>query len=185
MFKERNFIMGGLAPIVTSAVGLGAPVAGATLTPLIAKGVMGYMSARESSVNLKSAQNQALNELQQRQNLQMQQAAAQAGLERERIAVEAQANEDSRRSALRRAVARQRAQFGASGIGNAGGGSSEAVLLGLFDETEGELDNRAALDNLRSRTLDMSLSNQGSLNVLQRTQLQERQRLERNVKNFF
>lgn len=177
--------MGGLAPIVTSAIGLGAPVAGATMTPLIAKGVMNYLGGREDSRNLQAEQNRALNELQNRQNLQMQQATAQTGLERERIALEAQANEDARRTALRRAVARQRAQFGASGVGNAGGGSTEAVLLGLFDETEDELNNRAALDNLRSRALDMSLQNQGSLNILQRTQLQERQRLERNVSRFF
>lgn len=177
--------MGGLAPIVTSAIGLGAPVAGATLTPLVAKGVMNYVAGSRESSQLRDQQNIALGQLKAQQQLQQQQLAANTALEKERLAAQTQADEASRRAALRRAMARQRAQFGASGIGNANKGSSEAVLLGLFAENEDELNSRAAMDSLRSRALDMAVSDRASLNVLQRTQLQERQRLERNLGSFF
>ena len=125
------------------------------------------------------AQEQAVRQLQERQALQQRQAEAQAALEREQITEAARSHEEDRKAALRRAVARQRARFGSSGVGNALGGSASAVLLGLFDETEDELAERERLDNLRQRALDLSLSNRNSLNVLQRTQLQERQNIGR------
>lgn len=177
--------MGGLAPIVTSAIGLGAPVAGATLTPLIARGVMNYVSGSRENSQLRDQQGLALQQLQAQQRMQQQQIAADTALEKEKLAMQARADEDTRRAALRRAVARQRAQFGASGIGNAGDGSGEAVLLGMFSETESDLNNRAQLDGLRSRALDMNATNRASLNILQRTQLQERQKFERNLNSFF
>ena len=131
--------------------------------------------------NVKREQDLALQQLQARQQQQQQQLKAETELERKRITAQAEAAEEERRSALRRAVARQRAQFGSSGIGNAGGGSSEAVLLGLFEETEGALAERERIDNLRNQALDVSTAGSQSLNVLQRTQLQERQRFEREL----
>jgi len=131
--------------------------------------------------DLKRQQNQALDELRAKQKLQEQQLAANVAAEREKIAVQAANEEQNRRSALRRAVARQRASFGASGIGNASGGSSQAVLLGLFEESEADKTARTRLDNLRNAALDQELSQNRSLNVLQRTQLQERQRLQREL----
>ena len=95
----------------------------------------------------------------------------------------AKAAEDERRAALRRAVARQNARFGASGIGGSGG-SAEAVLLGLFDESEEDLASRERLDNLRNRSLDLNVAQNSSLNVLQRSQLQQRQDFQRNLTNF-
>lgn len=124
----------------------------------------------------RKSQDQALDQLQQRQNLQQQQAAQDAALDRERIALDAQANEDERKSALRRAVARQRANFGAQGVGS-GAGSSQAVLLGLFEESDDEKARRDALDTLRLNAIDQNLGQSVSLNVLQRTQLEERNRL--------
>ena len=121
-------------------------------------------------------QDLALKQLQQRQALEAQQTAQDNALQRETIATQtAQAAED-RQAALRRAVARQRASFGSSGIGS-GGGSASAVLLGLFDESEEDLAQREALDNLRTRALDLNASQAGSLNLLQSTQLQQRQNL--------
>ena len=55
----------------------------------------------------------------------------------------------------------------------------------MFSETENDLNNRAQLDSLRSRALDMNAANRASLNILQRTQLQERQKFERNLNSFF
>lgn len=120
----------------------------------------------------------ALRQLRERQSLEEAQSAANAGFERERLATEARQAEDERRSALKRAVARQRANFGSQGVGSQGG-SSQAVLLGLFDESEEDLARRQELDNLRSRALDQNLSQQSALNLLQATQLAERQRIRR------
>lgn len=123
-------------------------------------------------------QNLALNQLRERQNLEQAQSVANAQLERDRLALDARQNEEERRAALKRAVARQRANFGSQGVGSQGG-SSQAVLLGLFDETEEELARRQQMDNLRSRSLDQGLSQQSALNLLQATQLAERQRINR------
>lgn len=147
--------------------------------PLVKEGigvVSNVLSSESSYRAQQDAQNAALAHLQQQQALQMKNAQAEAALERESIALKSKADEDARLAALRRAVARQRANYGASGTGSAGG-SAQAVLLGLFDETEDELASRGRLDSLRSRALDMSLENRGALNILQRTQLQERAKI--------
>lgn len=111
-------------------------------------------------------------------NLQLQQQQEQAALEREKIRVDAQNAEAQRQAALRRAVARQRAQYGASGV-SSGEGSARAVLLGLFDESEEELSQRTALDNLKSRAIDQGIAQQQRINTLQLTQLRQRDKVER------
>lgn len=121
---------------------------------------------------------QAVSQLRERQALEAQQQAEKNALERERLALEAAQNEDERRAALRRAVARQRANFGSQGVG-AAAGSSQAVLLGLFDETEDEINRRTQLDSLRNRALDLGERQASALNLLQATQLAQRQRLNR------
>ena len=128
---------------------------------------------------LAQQQNLALRQLRQQQNAQVREQEQNATLERDKIKAEAEATEKRRVSALRRAVARQRAQFGGSGLTSNGGGSAQAVLLGLFDESDDERVERERLDELRNRTLDQNLENRRSLNVLQLSQLRERQRLER------
>lgn len=127
---------------------------------------------------LRAQQDLALQQLQDRQALQENQLAYNNGLEKEQIALNAQKAEEERRAALRRAVSRQRAVFGSQGIGS-NGGSSEAVLLGLFEESEQEKSRREALDKTRTAALDSNLSNTRSLNLLQATQLAERQKLSR------
>ena len=149
--------------------------------PIVKEGlgiVSSALSGNSSYRAQEESQKQALRQLQQAQALQQKQSQAEAELARENIAVQSRASEEARLSALRRAVARQKAQFGSSGVGSSGG-SARAVLLGLFDETEEELAEREKLDNLRNRALDLSLTSQNSMNVLQRTQLQERQKIDR------
>ncbi len=124
----------------------------------------------------------ALEQLQQRQQVQQKQLEQDAALERERMALEGKQVDEQRQAALRRAVARQRAQFGASGVG--GSGSSQAVLLGLFEESDEERAQREKLDNLRSRALDNDLFSSQSVNVLQREQLRQRQDLQRSLSSF-
>jgi hypothetical protein len=155
--------IGGILPIlggITKAVGAVSTAAHA----------VNYVTGRD--------QNQALKSLQDRQRLLQAQAGQNTDLEKQRIAAQAEADKSSRLAALRRAVSRQRAQFGSSGIGS-GDGSSQAVLLGLFDETEEELAQREKLDNIRNTALDTELSQQRSLNLLQATQLAQRQNLQR------
>ena len=118
----------------------------------------------------------ALQQLEQQQKLQEAQALQNAETDRAEIAVAAQAAEDERRLALKRAVARQRAAFGGQGIAS-GDGSSEAVLLGLFEESEDEKQSRERLDKLRLQAIDQGLAQTISANTLTRTQTAEKNKL--------
>ena len=129
-----------------------------------------------STIKTYQTSEQQLDQLKKRQRLEEQQAAQSAVLQREQLGLQAAQDEDTRRDALRRAVARQRASFGASGIRGAGG-STEAVLLGLTNETEDELRRRNQLDDLRNRAIDQNLSQGRLTNVLQATQQSERNNL--------
>lgn len=97
-------------------------------------------------------------------------------LEKQKIKLSAEVAEKERRLALRRAMAKQRAQYGASGI-SSGDGSAQAVLLGLFDESEEEARQREALDALRAAEFDQNYAQQKRVNTLQLTQFKERNRL--------
>ena len=130
-----------------------------------------------SGADEKAEQGLALRQLQEAQALQERQAAAENALERERIAAAAGESEAKRQRELKRAVARQRAEFGASGVGNAASGSQEAVLLGLFSESEEERAERERIDGLRSQSLDLRLDNLRSANLLQQEQLRQKQNL--------
>lgn len=133
---------------------------------------------------VRQEQELALKQLQERQRLSAAQLAQDSSLDRERIALQAVQDKDDRRASLRRAVARQRAQFGSSGVSQGSGGSSQAVLLGLFDESETDLAQREQLDNLRNRALELDETQSNSLNLLQATQLRQRQKLTDQVTGF-
>lgn len=141
----------------------------------------GDENARRES--LRAQQDLALKQLKARQNLGEANAAEQSALDRQSLAADAASAENDRRTALRRAVARQRAQFGAQGL-NPDDGSGEAVLLGIFGESEQEKARREQLDNIRFQALDQGLAQERKINVLQRTQLKERQNLERLAEGF-
>ena len=165
------------------------------LYPVIQQGtaLLNNTIATEAAVRQsREAQDLALRQLQQQQNLQIQNARQQAALEQQQIALNAEIAEENRRRALKRAVARQRANFGAQGVGS-GAGSSQAVLLGLIDESDEEREQRERLDVLRNTAIDQNLNQQVRLNTLQRTQLRERNNLDNlsssvnrfgNVANF-
>lgn len=119
-----------------------------------------------------------LKQLNERNRLQQQQLAQNIALQKEQGALDAAQKDSERREALRRAVARQRAKFGAQGVGS-NGGSSEAVLLGLFDESDEERKKREDVDALRTRALDNNLSQAAAGNLLEATQLAERQKVQR------
>lgn len=128
--------------------------------------------------NDKRSDNLALQQLQQKQLLQQTQSAQDAALSRQDILANAELAEEKRRSTLKRAIARQRARFGGNGVAS-GDGSSEAVLLGFFEESDAEKKLREQLDNLRLQSLDQNLLQQQRINTLTRTQTAERNKLER------
>ena len=168
--------MGAITPI---ASGLSAAVG--TLNTL--GQVVGAVQTLSGNSNSRHEQDLALLQLQERQRLEQARLAQSNALEREKIATQTAQDEEDRRAALRRAVARQRASFGGQGI-SASGGSAQAVLLGLFDETEDEINRRTELDSLRTRALDLGESQNRSLNLLQATQLQQRQKLNNELTLF-
>jgi hypothetical protein len=110
----------------------------------------------------------------QAQNLNLQQMQQDAAFRKEEARIATEQADSQRRSALKRAVARQRASFGSQGVGS-NAGSSEAVLLGLFQESDEERVNREKLDSLRNNVIDQNLGHQQQLNLLQQTQLREKQ----------
>ena len=126
-----------------------------------------------------SEQEQVFRQLQEQQYLQQKQAAENAALDREKISAQADVEEKRRQRALKNAVARQRANFGAKGISTDSSASAQAVLLGTFDESEEDAANRDRLDQLRLKTLDQNTSQLAQRNLLAQTQLAEKQKLQR------
>lgn len=159
--------MGALIPVLTQ-VALGSAV--------------GLASNQISRNQENKSREQSLEQLKAQQRLQEQQAAQDAALQKEQITTNARQDAEERQTALRRAVARQRASFGAQGI-SSGGGSSQAVLLGLFEETDDEKRRREQLDQIRLTGIDQNLDQRSAVNVLQRTQLAERNDLAQTANN--
>jgi len=110
----------------------------------------------------------------QMQALLQQQAQQDATLQRQQMQTQTDQAEQQRRQALKRAMAKQRAYYGAQGV-STDSGSAEAVLLGMFQESDEERANREKLDQLRSQALSQSQAQTQQLNLLQQTQLKERQ----------
>lgn len=169
--------MGALTPVITGLTTVTTAISAADKLIGAARGFASdpYEDQRKA---LRAEQDLALQQLTSQQALNEQQAAQDAELQRQKLASDALNAENNRRAALRRAVAKQRALFGGSGL-SGGDGSAEAVLLGLFEETESDRAAGQRLDSLRTAAIDQSLNDQRALNVLQRTQLQERQALAR------
>lgn len=114
--------------------------------------------------------------------LELKQAQQSAALQKQQLQLQAAQVESDRRSALKRAVARQKANFGGQGIGS-NEGSSEAVLLGLFNESEEDRAARGRLDSLREAAINQGVNQKSQLNLLQQAQLQEKLMLSR-ISNF-
>ncbi|MEM9469614.1 MAG: hypothetical protein AAF988_05570, partial [Pseudomonadota bacterium] len=112
--------MGAIAPVAAQAVGAFNAVnsvisAVRPIAGLISNGsdFFGDRDERESDL--------ALAQLQSQQRLSQQQAEQKAALDKQEILAKAEEAESKRRQALKRAVARQRAQFGARGVSSQGG----------------------------------------------------------------
>jgi hypothetical protein len=172
--------MGSLTPTISQGLNIAGALSGLTggLPGLSTAAQLFSVYDKTSQSSVKAEQELALKQLQQQQALQQAQLAANTNAEKQKIAADAAQAEEERKAALRRAVAKQRASFGSQGIGSSSG-SSEAVLLGLFDESEDERKKREELDALKTAALDDKISQNQSLNLLQQQQLQEKQKLAR------
>ncbi len=131
--------------------------------------------------NLAAQQQLAMAQLQEQQRISEAQAAQDAALQRQEMATDTATAEQARRTALKRAVARQRVSLASQGVSSADDGSAEAILLGMFQESEDEKQARGRMDGLREQALGQTLAQRQALNVLQRAQLAERQKLEREL----
>ena len=171
--------MGGLTSTIGSIVGGVGDITGSVLSggaSLASKEFDNFQRRRE----LRAQQDTALKQLQEKQTEDLERAAEKAIFDREKILADTDQRERDRRSSLKRAVARQRARAGTSGI-TASNGSGEAILLGLFDESEDERSERQRQDDLRLRAIDSDITNRQSRNLLEASQLREHQRLERSL----
>jgi len=92
----------------------------------------------------------------------------QVAIQQQQILQQQKADEDKRQRALRAAVATRRARNAAGGI-ESGDGSAEAVLLGMFQQSEEEFQNRLDRDNLRLQAVNQSASNASARNLLSLT----------------
>ncbi len=161
--------MGAIGAVMPVLAGVGSAISMVEKTLGAFQNIGGSSDRRMRDMQMKQAQ--------QYSAMLQQQAAQDAVLEKEQRALESEADENDRRQALRRAVARQRANFGAQGIG-IGDGSSEAVLLGMFEESEAQKKQREKLDSMRNRSLDLGLSQSGARDLLSLTQQAQRNRLQ-------
>lgn len=172
--------MGGLSSPLTGMAtsALGGFTSGALSNGLAIAGQVIDNKAKRQE--LRTQQNIVLQQLEQRQQQELSEAQSDAALDRETVQIQATQDEAERQAALRRAVARQRAAAGASGISTASG-SGEAILLGLFEESDEEKDERERLDDLRLRAIDQDIENIQSQNLLETSQLRQKQELERSL----
>ena len=136
----------------------------------------GNNAEKQARENALAQQDLALKQLQAQQALGQANAEQDAALQRQKIANDAAGAEATRMAALRRAVARQNAQFGALGVSD--DGSSEAVMLGLVNQSDAEKADQDALDTLRYQAIDQNLGQRKSVDVLQQAQLQQRRNLQ-------
>lgn len=127
----------------------------------------------------RAADQLALKQLSERNRAEEQIATQKA--EQEQAVLNAQSADDERRrtAALKRAVSRQRAAYGGAGVEGSDDGSGEAVLLGLFNESQQDQTAQDSIYDLRRRMIDDNLSSIKQRNLLEESQLAERNRKKR------
>lgn len=89
-------------------------------------------------------------------------------------------NDETRRraSALKRALSRQRAIFGGSGIDRGGDdGSGEAIVSGLLNESEQDQTASDSIFNLRRRIIEDNVQNIRARNLLEESQFNARRKI--------
>lgn len=169
--------MGGITSAISSiASAADAVTGGANALSLVSQ----ITDAQSKRSDLRAQQNVALRQLQSKQQNELTTLQQNVSLEKQKLSQDYQSSEAERLAALKRATARQRAALGASGISVADG-SGEAILLGLFDESDTERTERERLDNLRLKSIDQDVALKQQENLLELSQLREKQALQRSI----
>lgn len=106
-----------------------------------------------------------------------------AAIKKDQIMLSAQMAEEERRNALRRAIAKQKAVYGAGGIDSTTG-SAQALLLGRVAESEKVRQENDALDALRIGAANLGVDQQKRINTLQLTQLREKNKYNQITAGF-
>ena len=134
----------------------------------------------EQEKALAAQQDLALSQLKTQQAAALKAQTASVALQQQQLSAQAKAASDAQTLTLQRAVARQRAAFGADGV-SSGDGSGQAVLLGLYDDAATQAGDDDAVTNLKAAALDRGLADSQASNVLELTQLQQKQNLARQL----
>lgn len=136
----------------------------------------GFVPAAAMSVMQLGAQSAQRKQQMTHQNQQAEFARAtqeaQARAQIEQIQQSNQANERQRQDALKRALATQRARFGARGIG--AGGSADAVLAGMAAEAQREGAEARDLSQIRINQIRDQVAWQNRKNLLDASQFASR-----------
>ncbi len=139
----------------------------------IATGLGVGLSAFNTAAQYQNQQ-QSVDQLRQRQRQEEREAQQRSALELEKLEVEKAQAEEDRLNSLKRAVARSRANSSARGVSTTGGGSSDAVLLGLHGESEEDRQRREELDKIRTQSIEQSLDSVQQNNLLELSQAKSR-----------
>jgi len=139
--------------------------------------------AREQAEAARRREVFAADQAQERDALARRQTAAVAGAEAdastrvEALTAQSEAAERRRTDALRRAIGEARARLASRGVGGTGG-SADALLAGLRRAGADEAAEAEEEDGLRRRSIREDLAALNRRNLLEVTELAERQRLE-------
>lgn len=115
----------------------------------------------------------ALRQLRQRQASEEKIAATRTARDQMILDAESASTERRRLNALKRETARQNAAFGGAGV-DSETGSGEAVLLGLFQESEDDKRDQDSITALRRQILTDNFAALKSRNLLDYAQTSER-----------
>jgi len=117
-------------------------------------------------------------QMQQKNALELKNLQNKTAYEKAQMRLDAEQDDAERREKLRRAIAKQRAQYGASGI-DADSGSAAAYLLGIENLSDEQRAEREALLAMKSSILEENYNSMKRVNTLELTQLKERNKLKK------
>jgi colicin import membrane protein len=118
-----------------------------------------------------------------RQDADLARLEGEHALRRAELDAAASAAERARRTTLRGEVGRMRSLFGARGL-TASDGSAAAVLRGIAQESEAERRHAVELDRLKRAALEREHDDRRQRNLLETSELAERQRIERIARGY-
>lgn len=171
--------MGGLSSAVSSLSNVASVVGTVSSLANNVNALSGNLG-RQQEKDLAAQQSLALAQLKSKQDADLNAQAASVALQKQQLAAQAQSDSDSRTLTLQRAVARQRAAFGEDGVSPADG-SGQAVLLGLYDNAATDAADSGQITTLKNAALDQGLSDARSANMLELTQVRQKQNLQRQL----